>query len=537
MRTTPAGARGVTDPVVVETPSGTLAGTVVDTEHGPVERFAGVPFGEAPVGGGRFRAARPAAPWAGIRAADTFGPSPLQAVGGAFANAVPGMAVSSIAEDCLTLNVWRPAHPSDEPRPVLVWIYGGAFVIGGSALATYDGARLCAEQDVVVVSVNYRLGALGFLDLRSVAGGETADANCGLRDLLLALRWVQRHIAHFGGDPARVTVFGESAGAGAIIHLLTTSGIEALVRSAIVQSPGVDFTQTAELAAVVALTFMERAGVETVDELRAMPSSRLIEIQEAVAGGLLFDVGTMVFHPVIDGEVVPSSPSVAIAAGAATDVALLIGYTTDEMRLFPDARADELDEAGMVSWVRSYLTSRMARDPGERAASELLQSYVTSMSGGSRARGSDLWAAIQTDGIMRQPVIRVADSRDGAAATYVYQFGWQARGTDRDLGAFHAIELPFVFDTFDVDGWDAFVGVNAGGRALGRAVRSAWAAFAASGDPSTAELGAWPRYDRGHRWTMVLDEHCAVVTDPLAAPRFWWADLWDPACRPAGVPR
>jgi para-nitrobenzyl esterase len=527
----------VTDPLIIETVSGALAGTTLGTEHGPVHRFAGVSFGTAPVGAGRFRAARPSAGWTGVREVHAFGPSPVQAVSGPFTGAVPGMAVSSVSEDCLTLNVWRPAGTSEERRPVLLWIYGGAFVIGGSALATYDGARLCAEQDVVVVSVNYRVGALGFLDLRTVAGGESADTNLGLRDLLLALRWVQRHIAQFGGDPSRVTVFGESAGAGAIMHLLTTPGIEALVRGAIVQSPGIDFTQTADLSAVVAGAFMERAGVSTVDELRAVRCERIVEIQEAVAGDLLFDVGTMVFHPVVDGDVVTSSPSVAIADGAAKGVALLIGYTADEMRLFPDPRADDLDEAGLVSWVRTYLTSRMGRDPGDRVAGELLRWYATSMSGTSRSRGSDHWAAIQTDGVMRQPVIRVADSRQGATATYVYQFAWQARRADHDLGAFHAIELPFVFDTFDVDGWDAFVGVDAAGRALGRSMRSAWAAFAATSDPSGGDFGTWPRYDGASRQTMLLDERSGVVDDPLATSRAWWADLWDPTCRAAGVPR
>ena len=335
----------MTDPTIVRTPSGLLAGSVIDTDHGPVERFAGVPFGTAPVGVDRFRAARPAPPWTGVRAAATFGPAPVQATSGPFAGSVPGMAVTAVDEDCLTLNVWRPAHREHEPLPVMVWVSGGAFVVGGGSLATYEASRLCAEQHVVVVSVNYRVGALGFLDLRSVPGGDTADTNCGLRDLLLALQWVQGHIASFGGDPSRVTVFGESAGAGAIMHLLTAPGIGSIVRGAIAQSPGLDFTQSAELAAVVAGTFMARAGASTVDELRGLSTDRILEVQGEVATELLFDVGTMVFHPVVDDELVTATPSTAIAAGAAADVALLIGYTADEMRLFPDPRADELDRA------------------------------------------------------------------------------------------------------------------------------------------------------------------------------------------------
>ncbi len=526
----------MTETPVAETGSGTLAGTTIDTEHGAVHRFAGVPYGTAPVGAARFRSAAPVAPWSGVRVADTLGPSPVQAVGGPFSGLVPGSAVDRVDEDCLTLNVWRPARLGPEPLPVLVWIYGGAFVTGGSAVATYDGARLAAEQGVVVVTVNYRVGALGFLDLRSVPGGDSADTNCGLRDLVLALQWIQRHIGSLGGDPSRVTVFGESAGAGSIMHLLTVPGIERLVRRAIGQSPGIDFTQTAVLSAAVATAFMAHAGVATVDELRRLPADRIVEVQAAVATALLFDIGTMPFHPVVDGDLVPASPSVAIAGGAAAGIDLLLGYTADEMRLFPDPRADDLDEPGLAAWVRSYLTYRMGRDPGGDTAAALVRNYATAASGTARSKGSDLWAAITTDGIMRQPVLRVAESRAGAAPTFVYQFDWQSRRPGYDLGAFHAIELPFVFDAFTVDGWDVFVGVDAGGRELARAMRSAWAAFAATGDPSVAALGPWPPYDATARCTMVLDERSRVVDDPLAAERCWWDGLWDPSCRPAGVP-
>ncbi|MCU1501906.1 MAG: Carboxylesterase type [Ilumatobacteraceae bacterium] len=524
------------EPIVVRTRAGALAGTTVETPSGTVERFAGVPFGTAPVGAERFRAARPASAWAGVRPAIEFGPSPCQATSGPFAGSVPGMAVHRVDEDCLTLNIWRPARPADEPMPVMVWIYGGAFVAGGAAAPTYDGARLCAEQGVVVVTFNYRVGMFGFLDLRAVRGGVDTDTNCGLHDQLLALQWVHEHIAVFGGEPARVTVFGESAGAGSIMHLLTVPGIGALVRGAVAQSPGIDFTQTPSLSAVVARAVLARAGVSDVDGLRALPAARLVEIQEAVAGELLFDLGTMIFHPVVDDSFVTATPSVALAGGAADNVALLLGSTADEMRLFPDPRADDLDEDGLTAWVRGYLTHRMGRDPGEAVAAGLAGAHGTALRGTARPRGSDRWAAIQTEGIIRQPVLRVADSRPAAAATFVYEFDWSARGTGGDLGAFHAIELPFVFDAFDVDGWGAFVGIDDAGRALGRAMRTAWAAFAATGDPSAESLGGWPRYEPGQRWTMVLDEDSHPVADPRAVERGWWEGLWDPACRPASVP-
>jgi para-nitrobenzyl esterase len=524
--------------VVVRTALGSIAGSTIDTEHGPVHRFAGVPFGAPPVAGERFRAARPAQPWTGTISAESFGPAPMQALAGPLSGAVPGMTVESMSEDCLALNIWRPAADRDQPRPVLVWIYGGAFVIGGSSLPTYDGARLAAEQDVVVVSVNYRVGALGFLDLRSVPGGETADTNCGLHDLVLALEWIRRSIGDFGGAPERVTVFGESAGAGAIVHLLTTPDVGKLIVGAVAHSPGIDFTQHEDLSATVTKAFMRRAGATTVDQLRALSAEHIVEIQEAVAAELMFEVGTMVFHPVVDGSFVPATPSVAIAGGAAADVALLIGYTADEMRLFPDPRADDLDAAGLATWVRAYLTSRMGRDPGDDVARHLVDAQIGWSSASSRTRGSDIWAAIQTDGVIRQPVIRLADCRAEAstAATFVYQFDWESRRADADHGAFHAIDLPFVFDTFDVGGWGEYIGADDSARRLGRSIRSAWASFAANADPSCAALGPWPRYQPATRSTMVLDESPRVIDDPLAAQRNCWHDLWDPACRPAGVP-
>ncbi len=526
--------------IVVRVALGSVAGSTIATEHGPVRRFAGVPFGAPPIGDDRFRAARPAPPWPGTLSAEAFGPAPMQALAGPMTGAVPGMAVESMSEGCLTLNIWCPVAERDQPRPVLVWIYGGAFVIGGSSLPTYDGARLAAEQDIVVVSVNYRVGALGFLDLRSVAGGESTDTNCGIHDLVLALGWIREHIGAFGGEPGRVTVFGESAGAGSILHLLTTPDVDELIVGAIAQSPGVDFTQDVNLSATVTTAFMRRSGVSTVEQLRALSAEQIVEIQELVAAELVFEVGTMVFHPVVDGSFVPATPSVAIAGGAAGDVALLIGYTADEMRLFPDPRADGLDAAGLAGWVRGYLTSRLGRDPGGDVARRLVDAQIGSSAASSRSRGSDVWAAIQTDGIIRQPVIRLADSRAAStstsAATFVYQFDWASRRADVDHGAFHAIDLPFVFDAFDVDGWDAYIGADDSARRLGRSIRTAWAAFTSNADPSCDALGAWPRYERTSRQTMVLDSAPRVVDDPLLVQRSWWHDLWDPACRPAGVP-
>ncbi|HEY4331998.1 MAG TPA: carboxylesterase family protein, partial [Ilumatobacteraceae bacterium] len=410
--------------LIVTPPCGALRGAVRATPHGDVRRFAGIPYGNAPVGDGRFRAATATARWEGTRPATSFGADPMQASDGPFSGAVPGMRVAAVSEDCLTINVWSPAAEPDEALPVMVWMYGGAFVVGGTSAPTYDGARLAAEQHVVVVSFNYRVGSFGFLDLRSVPGGETADTNCGLRDQRLALDWVHDNVTAFGGDVDRITVFGESGGAGATMHLLTTPGLGDVVRGAIVQSPGIDLTQQADIAAHVSATLLDRAGVTTVAGLRALEPAALLGAQLAVSTRLLFDVGTMVFHPVVDDTFVTTTPSLALARGDAADISLVIGHTADELRLFPDPRADALGRDGLTRWTRAYLTSRMARDPGEDVADRLVGQYLAAAEGTSRPKGSDVWAAISGDGIMRMPVIRVADSRPAESATYVYQFSW-----------------------------------------------------------------------------------------------------------------
>ena len=506
-----------------------------------VRELLGIPYGIAPVGERRFRRAEaaPAPDWSSSSPTryDTFGPSPMQSREGMLATAVPGMDPGPVSEDCLSLNVWTPAG-AGERMPVMVWLYGGAFIVGGSASPTYHGAALASEQHVVVVSINYRVGAFGFLDLRDVPGGETAEPNCGSHDQRLGLQWVHDHIGELGGDPDRITVFGESGGAGSIMNLLTTPGLTSVVRRAIVQSPGVDFTQRAETSTRVTEALLKETGAQTVDDLRALSAEQLLDAQSNVANQLLFSIGTMPFHPVVDEVFVTTTPTAAVAAGMVDELDLLIGFTADEMRLFPDPRADALGRDGLAKWTRQYLTSRMGSDPGLDIAARLAGAYIDRAAGSARPAGSDVWAEINTDGIMRLPVVRILDSRRGPAATYGYLFAWQARRSDgRDVGAFHAIDLPFVFDAFGSGegSWGDFIGADESAIAVGRALRSAWASFAATGDPSCAALGAWPEYDTTRRSTMVIDTTPRVVDDPLATERGWWDGLWDPSCVPAGV--
>ncbi len=519
---------------------GTLQGVTIETPSGEVAGFLGVPYGAPPVGPLRFQSPRPAAAWEGVLVADRSGPAPMQAKDGPFSDSVPGLGVGDVSEDCLTINVWTPA-PDGGQRPVLVWVYGGAFVIGGNAVPTYDGARLAAEQGVVVVALNYRVGALGFLDLRELgADAIGATANNGLRDQILGLTWVRDNIAAFGGDPTRITAFGESAGAGSLLHVLCAPRPDGIVHRAILQSPGVDFTQNPTIGASVARRLLERAGVTDATELAALPADAIIAAQSTVAMEMLIEIGSMVFHPVVDDDIVRETPSVGFAAGRAKDVELVIGATVDEMRLFPDPRADALSVQDMTRWLHGGLRTRMAAEPPEGAAAALLAHYQARHAGTSRSSGSDVWAAIQTDGLMRLPIERIAEAQSEHRETFMYQFAWQPHHATRDVGAFHAIDLPFAFDSFDSAStsqtWGEFLGVDEAGRRLGHRIRSAWAAFAATGDPTTDETGPWAPYDVRSRTAMVFDTTPGAVDDPLGTERGWWDGLWHPDCVPAAVP-
>ncbi len=480
---------------VVDTTSGPVLGAVVrERDRRAVDVFRGIPFARPPVGALRFAAPEAPDPWREPRDASRFGPSAPQRPTNVLNGLVPGMTVGETSEDCLTLNVWTPAVNAGARRPVLVWLHGGAFQLGGSSLATYDGMRLAADGDVVVVSCNYRLGALGFCAL---------DApNCGLLDQIAALRWVRDNIAAFGGDPSRVTIFGESAGGGCVLHLLAAPAARGLFQRAIAQSGATDFTLTPQRAAEVAARFAEclGAGPGDLDALRAVPVERILAAQDEAAAALLPSVGLMPFHPVADGAVVTASPDVAIARGSADGVDLVIGITADEMRLFLDPSTFPAD--------RVTLARHVTRLRDEVDVDAVVDTY-TRTARPHRASPADLWSDMTTDVQMSLPARRVADghARRGNR-TYGYVFTWPAAAHDGALRACHAVDLPFTFGTFDREGWHAFVGGGTEAEALSTRMRAAWCAFARDGEPG------WARYEPPVRTTMLLGRECRTVDDP-----------------------
>jgi len=480
-------------------------------DHAPdgVVVFRAIPYAAPPTGALRWRPPHPPAEWHEVRDATKAGPAAPQPRGGALDSLVPDMAVGDIDEDCLTVDVWTPAVDAGA-RPVLVWFHGGAFTIGNASLASYDGARLAANEDVVVVNANYRLGALGYL----VIDHPDAAANCGLLDQIAALEWVRDNIAGFGGDPGRVAVFGESAGAGSVLSLLSTTRSEGLFHAAIVQSGATDLVLDRSRALEVSRTVAQHAGIDANDlqAWRGLPVDALLDAQVAAAGALFATVGMMPFHPAVDGDVLQHDWLEATRLGISRDVSLLIGTTLDEMALF--ASLDPTLESFTDERLRARL-AKMHPDPDA-----LLDAYSTA--DGADATPAQRWTRVRTDTAMWLPALRIAEAHASHQPdTWMYRFDWRAAA--EELGACHGIDIPFPFDTIDRRGWDSFVADATGARRLARAMQGAWAAMARNGAPATDRLPAWPRYEATRRTTMILGPDPRTEDDPRGSVRGAWS--------------
>jgi para-nitrobenzyl esterase len=424
-------------------------------------------------------------------------------------------------EDCLVLDVVAPSG-GGAGKPVLVWIHGGAFRIGTGSSPMYDGSALARRGDVVVVTINYRLGVLGFLDLP-----EVGPCNAGLLDQLAALRWVQEEIAAFGGDPGNVTIFGESAGGKSVECLVASPAGRGLFRRAIAQStydPPMDAAPAADAARglLTDLGLVGGDGAVDLERLRSLPVGDLLAAQDratmaamASGGGIMGALGG--WSPVVDGDVLPERPLDAIAGGAAADIAMIVGTTRDEAKLFTAMMPmlAGLEEAGLPGMV-----GMLTGDPD--GAGSLIDAYRASR--GEDAAPLDVFAAVMTDRMFRQHSLRLAEAKAARAPdTWMYLFDWCGVGMEGAIGACHALEIPFVFGTLD-SGLGRLAGSGADADALVVAMQDAWLAFARDGDPSTPAL-AWPRYDAARRATAAYGPVVEVRDAPLEGERLAWASV------------
>ncbi|HEY5857110.1 MAG TPA: carboxylesterase family protein [Aldersonia sp.] len=484
---------------VVHPPSGSVRGTTT----GDVSRFLGVPYAASPAVTGWLEPPGPVEPWAGVRDALEYGATVPK-------NPYPWPS-SELLEDavhtgdnCLNLNVWTPDVTGS--APVFVWIHGGAFRNGTGSAQWYDGTAF-ARDGVVCVTINYRLGVYGFVDV------DDTPANVGLRDQLAALRWVRDNIAAFGGNPDRVTVGGESAGAMSVAALLSSPLAEGLFAGAILQSGAGHHALTRECAQNIGTELARRldvpasraavAGVPEADLLAAQ-ADLLRDVQGDVARWGEAARNLMAFEPVIGDDVLPALPIESIRAGAGGDVRVLIGTNADEMRFFmvPSGAVDLVTTPALSAAVDAY---GFADVP---AVLDVLDAYPEGSPG-------DRLAAVVGDWFFWIPAIRLAEAREQAAPTYVYEFAWPSTARDGRLGACHALEIPFVFDTLDVEDGMRITGTGAP-QSIAKDMHAAWVSFVTDGDPG------WSAYQAEERTVRVFDTEPSTVVDPRPQRRAVW---------------
>lgn len=474
---------------------GIASGQARGVERRGAWTFAGIPYAAPPTGSRRWRPPLAPEPWTGIRDCSAFGPIAPQAPG-VVEMALAGEPTAQ-SEDCLSLNVWTPGLDAGN-RPVMVWVHGGSFLSGSGSGILYRGGLLAREHDVVVVTINYRLGLLGFLAHPALADdGQpwlddqpwTGVGNWGLADQVAALHWVRENISAFGGDPANVTLFGESAGGMSVATLMTVPTARGLFHRAIVQS-GPPYTHSVEWASDQAEKVARHLGVAcTRSELEQLPSDQLVAgFGDFAARPGADDDSGLALRPVVGEGLVPTEPEEAVAAGVAAGLPLIIGTTRDESSFFAvgDERLRGIDSAGLRRWLR-----RLSPDP---EAIEDLVSTVTTVRGsrGEPTSPRDLWVAISSEFVFRVPTQRFAARHVAAAApgigTYGYLFTWESPAFGGTLGACHALDLPFVFGTVHHPAVQAFSGSGEDVFALSSAMRASWTAFARSSDPEGAGL-------------------------------------------------
>ncbi len=449
--------------------------------------FRGIPFAAPPVGADRFRAPRPAPGWDGVRPAETFGPQPPQ-------SDVLGRGTAGVTrDDWLTVNVWTPGPDPAARLPVLVWIYGGAFMIGSSDRPEYDGGHLARDGGVVVVTFNYRVGFEGFGHV------DGAPENRGLLDQVAALEWVRDNIAAFGGDPAKVTIFGESAGGGSVAALLAMPRAAGLFRGAVAQSvTGTFFTP--ELAADIA------AEVRHTADDPALLSAVVAPQRWGLAA-----YRTILFSPVVDGDILPGTPWEALAAGASRDVVLVAGHTRDEHRLF-DVFSGRT--GGVTPEEAETALDRLA--PGTDGAERYRAAYP-------EAGPGLLYELVHSDWLFRMPSVRLAEAHTGRS--YLYELTWPAPGLGGVLGACHGLDVPLVFGNLTAGQPGLLLGAEPGpdAVALSGRMRAAWTGFAATGDPG------WPVHTPDRRLTKIFDTVDAVTTYPEISSLLIWENSVFPA--------
>ncbi len=462
----------------------TQNGLVLGRAKNGVLLFNGIPYAEPPVGDRRFK--RPVSPasWDDIRDATRFGPAAPQLPSGGRTDAVP----VNWNEDCLFLNVCTPGV-DQQKRPVLVWIHGGAYRSGQGAVPWYNGISFALNGDIVVVSINYRLGALGFTDLSRFGDDYATSGINGICDQIKALEWVRDNISGFGGDPSKVTIAGESAGGFSVATLLGCEQAQGLFHRAIPQSGATHHTLTDEVGKVVADLLMDELGVESIAELKSASALDILKAQARADeryNQMNIGSGVQAFYPVEQNEVLPIPLRESIRSGVGASVPVLTGTNKDENTLF------------VTEKISSERLLRQAEAYGRKS---LVDAYREILPG---ATETELAIELGTDFTFKIPAIRHVEDRVAKGAdTWMYQFDWESRNAL--LKATHALEIPFVFNTLTSPGVDGFIGEGALPQAVSDEMHGVWTSFIQGKEPG------WPKYDLETRTVKHFDNASSLV--------------------------
>jgi para-nitrobenzyl esterase len=497
----------------------------VDTGYGAVRgihrnglfEFKGIPFAAPPIAERRWLPPAPPLPWSGILDATSFGPAAPQINRPVGIVRMPGSEeIKDQSENCLFLNIWTPGVDNYK-RPVMVWIYGGGFTAGSGALSCYHGDVLATRGNVVLVTINHRLGLLGFLNLNEVTHGEIpATGNEGLQDQLAALKWVKENIAAFGGDPANVTVFGESSGAMSIGCLLGMPSARGLFDKAILESGTGKMSRPLAVCVQTAQLFLKAAGIKNnyAKALREITVERLLAIQQDLT--LQAPGGVTPAAPVVDGRVLPDVPVELVRSGDGVNVPILIGHNSEELKI------SFIRQPSMVSMDESTLSDLCRTLVPPAKVSRLIESYRAARREKDQpVSPAELFSAMRTDAMFSMPIIQLLDAveKNGQQA-YNYLFTWKSPAMGGILGALHSLEIGFVFGHLDSE----FHGYGPAAEDLSYKIQDAWLAFARNGNPGCARLGDWPAYGQSRR-TMELGVRCGIMEAVFDAEKKIWEEI------------
>ncbi len=499
--------------------------TIIETDKGKVRgeyenglfTFKGIPYAAPPIGEKRWLPPEPREPWQGILEASEFGAISPQITVEPTDFQVPGFSVlGAQSEDCLYLNIWTSKLEAAS-LPVMVWIHGGGFNTGSGSQPISLGDILALRGDVVMVTLNYRLGILGFLNLNEVTGGRIpATGNNGLLDQIAALQWIKNNISAFGGDPDNITVFGESAGGMSIGCLMAIPAARGLFHKAILESGTGAQARPLDQCVEMSESFLEATGLKSNNTtgLREISVSRILEAQEKLT--LKSPGGVTPVAPVVDGKVIPKRPLDAIKEGAAKGIITIVGNNLEECKLFRIRRPElaTADEATLSQICSAFIP--------KQHISRVIDTYKKARNErGESTSPSELMAAIQTDVMFRIPVTRTLEAQcQNGMAAYHYLFTWKSPALNGLLGACHALEIGFVFGRLD----DKFCGSGPEAEQLSRKVQDGWVAFARYGNPSCESLGEWTAYCE-RRKTMMLGQECHVEEVPYEEERRIWGEI------------